>query len=156
MTTQIGSHHHNLGALLILLLASICASGQLQDLPRTRATPASAKVESKTGDISGKVVNESGQPLGNGNIYVRPARPEGLPDTNTTTNREGVFKVSGLQPGSYTVLASKPAYFPKSLAAGPAAPSTDDSVTLVLIKGGNYRNCHELERRSRRSRWHSC
>lgn len=98
--------------------------------------PASAKVESKTGNISGRVVNESGQPLVNANVYVRPATPEGIPATNTTTNREGVFKVSGLERGSYTVSASMPAYIPKSPESGPAVRSTDDSVTLVLIKGG--------------------
>ena len=136
MTTQIGSHHRIAGALLILLLASICATAQLQPLPQTRTPPASARVESKTGDISGRVVNESGQPLVNASVYVRPATPEGLPVTNTATNREGVFKVSGLEPGSYTVNASMPAYIPKSPESGQAVHSTGDSATLVLIKGG--------------------
>src|SRR5688500_7434807 len=112
MTAQIGSHYRIAGALLILLLSSICATAQLQRLPQTRTQPASARVESKTGDVSGRVVNESGQPLVNVNVYVRRATPEGLPVTNTTTNREGVFKVSGLERGSYTVNASMPAYIP--------------------------------------------
>ena len=136
MTTPIRSHHRTAGALLILLLASICATAQLQPLPRTRTSPASAKVESKSGEISGRVVNESGEPLVNVNVYVRPATPEGLPVTNTTTNREGVFKVSGLERGSYTANAWMPAYIPKPPESGRAVQSTGDSVTLVLIKGG--------------------
>ena len=135
MTTPIRSHHRTAGALLILLLASIGATAQLPELPRTRTPPASAKVESKTGDISGRVVNESGQPLANAQVYARPATPV-QSDKNTTTNREGVFKVNGLGKGSYTVNASMPAYIPKPPQSGPAVQSTSDSVTLVLIKGG--------------------
>ena len=136
MTTSIRSHHRTAGALLILLLASICATAQLQPLPRSRTPPASARVESNTGNIFGRVVDESDQPLVNANVYVRPTTPEGLPATNTTTNREGVFKVSGLERGSYVVSASMPAYIPKPPESGRTVPSTGDSVTLVLIKGG--------------------
>ena len=130
------SHHRTAGALLILLLASIGATAQWPQLPRTQAPPATAKVETKTGNISGRVVNENGQPLPNANVWVRPATPEGQPVTNTTTNRDGVFKVSGLEKGSYTVTASIPAYMPKSPQSGPAVQNTADSVTLVFIKGG--------------------
>jgi Carboxypeptidase regulatory-like domain len=138
MTTPIRSHHRTAGALLILLLASICATAQLhpQRLPRTRTEAASAKVESKTGNISGRVVNESGQPLVNAEVYVRPDTPQQLPDTYTTTDREGVFKFSGLERGSYTVAASVPAYIAKPPKPGPVVRSTGDSVTLVLLKGG--------------------
>ena len=80
-------------------------------------------------------MNENGQPLVNAQVYLRPATPV-HPDKNTTTNREGVFKFSGLGKGSYTVSASMPAYIPKPSQAGPAVQTTGDSVTLVLIKGG--------------------
>lgn len=122
------------GALLILLVASIVATAQ--PLPRTRQTPASAKVETKTGNISGRVVNENGQPLPNANVYIRPATPEGLPVTLTTTNREGVFKVSGVERGSYVVSAAMPAYIPRPPEPGPTPQTTGDTVTLVLLKGG--------------------
>ena len=98
--------------------------------------PGYAKVETKTGNISGSVVNESGQPLANVEVLVRPVRGEGLPITNLTTNREGAFKVNGLAPGSYTVNASIPAYIPKSPPSHPVVQNTGDSVTLVFIKGG--------------------
>lgn len=136
MTTPQRSHHRTAGALLILLLAAICATAQRPTLPRTRTQPASAKVESNTGDISGRVVDESGQPLVNVTVYVRPATPQGLPVIDTKTDREGVFRVSGLERGPYTVSASLPAYVPRAPGPGPAFQSAADSVTLVLIKGG--------------------
>ena len=97
---------------------------------------ASARVESKTGDISGKVVSENGQPLANASVWARPATPQGLPVKSTTTNRDGVFKFSGLDQGSYTVNASLPSYLPKSPESATAVLTASDSVTLVLIKGG--------------------
>jgi hypothetical protein len=122
--------------LLILLLAFIGAMAQPGQLPRTRAVPATAKVETKTGNISGRVVNESGQPLANASVWIRPDTPEGLPVENTTTNRYGVFTYSGLGQGSYSVNALVPGYISKPPQAGPAIPSKGDSVQLVLIKGG--------------------
>src|SRR6185369_16340152 len=136
MTIRIRSHHPTAGALLILLLASAGATAQLVQLPRTRAVPATEKVETKTGNITGRVVNESGQPLVNASVWVRPDTSEGLPVTNTTTNREGVFSYSGLEQGAYTVSASVPGYISKSPQAGPAAQSKGDAVQLVLLKGG--------------------
>ncbi len=136
MTTPIISHHHTAGALLILLLAAVGTTAQLVQLPRTRATPVSAKVETKTGNISGRVVNENGQPLPNASVWVRPDTPDALPVTNTTTNRDGVFSYSGLELGAYTVNASVPGYISKPPQAGPAVQSKSDLVQLVLIKGG--------------------
>ena len=136
MTTAIRSRYRSAGALLIILFVAICATAQRPSLPHTRTSPVSAKVETKTGNISGSVVNESGQPLPNVDVWVRPNTPEALPVTNAKTNRDGVFKVSGLERGSYTVNASMPAYIPKSPQARPTVNSTSDSVTLVLIKGG--------------------
>jgi hypothetical protein len=118
------------------MAASVCATAQLQQLPRTRTMQVSAKVESKTGDISGRVVGEIGEPLANASVWVRPATPQGLPVTSTTTNRDGVFKFSGLERGLYTVNAVMPAYLPKSPESSAAVQSTADAVTLVLIKGG--------------------
>ena len=84
--------HRSGGAFLILLFAfCVCAqTGQ----------PAAAKVDTKTGVITGRVVNENGEPHVNASVWVRPDTPEGLPVTQTTTNRDGVFKLSGLVRGS--------------------------------------------------------
>jgi len=136
MTIPIRSRYRSTGVLLVLLFTSVCATAQLQPLPRTPTRSASTTVETKTGEISGRVVNESGQPLANVTVYVRPAPGDRPPVTTKTTNREGVFKVSGVEKGSYLVEASMPGYIPKPREAGPPARSTADTVTLVLLKGG--------------------
>ena len=133
---MIKSPWHRCSAAVVVLLFLVTLCVRAQDPPTTRTQPVSAKVESKTGAISGRVVTEDGQPLVNVNVWVRPATPEGLPVTHTTTNRDGVFKVTGLERGSYSVNASVPSYIPKSADAGPTVSSVGDSVTLVLIKGG--------------------
>jgi Carboxypeptidase regulatory-like domain len=135
MSTRIRSHHRAAGVLLIVLLGAIGATAQMPQLPRTRTLAVSAKVETKTGEISGRVVNENGQPLVNANVWVQLNRPDALSATGIPTNREGVFKFSGLEPGSYTVNASMPSYIPKSLSSGLVVQSAD-AVTLVMIKGG--------------------
>ncbi len=127
---MITSHwrHRSGGIFLILLLASI-----------TRAQwgePATAKVETKTGAITGRVVTENGEPHAYVNVVVRPDTPQGLPATQTTTNREGVFKLSGLERGLYNVSAYVPAYMPKSLFTKPVVYKAGELVTLVLVKGG--------------------
>src|SRR6185369_1779146 len=137
MTIPIRSRYRSAGVLLVLLFTSVCATAQLlQPLPRTRTPTASATVESKTGDINGRVVTENGQPLANVTVYVRPGTGDGNPVTTTNANRDGVFKVSGLEKGSYLVEASMPGYIPKPRESGPPARSTPDMVTLVLLKGG--------------------
>lgn len=135
MTTLTRSHHSAV-ALLILFSVSICATAQRQELPRTRTIPGYAKVETKTGNISGSVVTDSGQPLANVEVRVQPITPNGTQDTNTVTSRDGVFKVNGLAPGSYYVSAEMAAYIPKSPPSRPVVQNTGDAVTLVFIKGG--------------------
>lgn len=129
---MIKSHwrYRSFGALLILLLASLCANAQ------SSPQPATAKVGSKSGIITGRVVNENGEPYVNIDVLVRPDTPEGVPVSHAATNREGVFKVSGLENGSYTVSAALPAYIPKIPETGPVVYKAGDLVTLVLMKGG--------------------
>ena len=121
--------HHTAGAFLIVLFASLCANAQ------RAPAQATAKAESKSGTITGRVVNENGAPHVNVNVWVRPATPEGLPAKHTTTNRNGVFKVSELENGSYNVSAAVPAYIPKLSSTGPVIYKDGELVTLVLIKG---------------------
>src|ERR1044072_7539839 len=120
--------HRSAEAFLILLFASFCACAQW-------AQPAIVKVNTKTGVITGRVVNENGDPHVNVTVLVRPDTPEGQPVAQTTTNRDGVFKVSGLERGSYSVSAAVPAHLPKSPENRPAYKD-EDVVTLVLMKGG--------------------
>ena len=126
---KIRAHHRHAGTVLILLFASLCATAQRPSEPDI------VIAETKSGVITGRVVNENGQPHLNAKVWVFPNTPDGVPIAQTTTNRNGVFKVSGLQNGSYKVLSSVPACFPKL--SNPRITFKDgELVTLVLMKGG--------------------
>src|ERR1051326_1458763 len=98
--------------LVLLALTSVCAQ-----------TP---------GTITGRVVSDSGQPLANARIMLRPS---GLLQTSasTITDRDGKFQMSGLEPRPYQLTVWLSAY-------SPFTPSTNyrvgDSVRVVLTKGG--------------------
>ena len=103
--------------------------------------PAIAQTSSaqKPDTISGTVVNESGRPLPNARVVPRRMISMGPGSTSTTTDGEGKFELSGLQPGSYQVFAHLQGYIQLLRAlddtqAGVYRPG--DSVTLVLTKGG--------------------
>jgi Carboxypeptidase regulatory-like domain len=94
--------------------------------------------EQKTGAISGSVVNERGQPVAGAAVYVRaigsPTQGRG-----TTTDNEGGFQVSGLEPLAYSISASIPAY--ASLPRDPDSTEAPyyrigDTVKIELVKGG--------------------
>ena len=92
--------------------------------------------EPTTGTISGRVVNESGQPLAGASLYVRTVN-SGYPPRTTTTDAEGNFRVNGLEPHLYIVSAQAPAY---TIPFDPTTPPTyyriGDSVRLELVRGG--------------------
>ena len=118
--------------LLTVALSSLCVMAQAQQ-------PSAATDKSEnTGAITGRVVNESGQPLQNAAVSMSPA--SGGTSQAVATDREGNFTVEGLDSKlSYYVNASMPAY--TELPRGPrnTPPSTyrvGDSVTLTLTKGG--------------------
>ena len=118
--------------LVILLLSALPAIGQTSQ-PATDQTKSS-----KVGSITGRVVDESGQPLANAQISIQPV--EGIRRTGpTSTDREGTFKVTGLDPVPYRVHASMPAYINASdeqESDPPKQYKIGDSVTFVLTKGG--------------------
>ena len=89
--------------------------------------------EPSTGSISGKVVNESGQPLIGAILSIRGVGPIAT-GRSTTTDVEGSFRVSGLDAGLYTVSASAPAY-----TSDPVPPTfyrIGDTVRMELVRGG--------------------
>ena len=91
----------------------------------------------RTGTISGQVVSDSGQPIANVLVGVRGF---GAGEGRTiTTESDGSFKISGLEPVAYTVTASLPGYVlaPRDPDVNPTAYyHVGDSVRLELIKGG--------------------
>lgn len=93
--------------------------------------------EPKTGTISGRVVNENGQPIPHAAIFVNAQRA--LSQSRTAvTDEGGNFQVSGLDALVYLVNVSAPSYItaarePDSL---PTYYRIGDSVTISMLKGG--------------------
>ena len=120
--------------LLLVMSAALCALAQTPRPAVNTETSDSPAV----GAITGKVLNENGQPLPGALVQVRAVSGTG-PGQITSTNREGEFRADGLDRGSYVVTPSMPAYVLQ-----PRDPSSTqsltyhigDSVTFTLIKGG--------------------
>ncbi len=120
-------------ALVIIIVASwTCGLAQATQTSDDRTdTP-------KSGSITGRVVNESGQPLANAAVFVRAFGVAG-PGNVTASDGEGNFQVGGLEPVAYQISAAVPAY-----TAAPRDPDSTqapyhrvgDSVKLELIRGG--------------------
>lgn len=111
----------------MLFLTTAITVGQTQP-PPTNA--------SNTGTITGKVVNESGQPLPNASIWAHAIGSMGTGQM-ATTDHEGKFRLTGLQRASYSITASMPAYMnPPRRSDESGSYEVGDSVTLVLVKGG--------------------
>ena len=105
------------------------------------ALPAIAQTSSappsKLGTISGSVVDESGRPLPNARIMLRPLGSMEPESINTTTDREGRFELGGLKPVSYQIFAFLQGYALRVLdGTQPGACRIGDFVTLTLTKGG--------------------
>ena len=115
------------GAIVMLFLATAITVGQTQSPPTNT---------SNTGSITGKVVNESGQPLPNASIWAHATGSVGA-GLMATTDHEGKFKLTGLQRVSYSITASMPSYMnPPRRSDESGTYEVGDSVTLVLVKGG--------------------
>ena len=93
-----------LGSIVLVLATGVMAQGQ-QPAAKEKSNAPSA------GTISGRVVNESGQPLPDAMVYVRTAG-QNVSHHMAGTDREGAFQVNGLDQAAYTVSAMSPAYIP--------------------------------------------
>src|ERR1043165_1642007 len=97
--------------LLILLLVVVLAVG-------VRAQTPAKTTDDTTGTISGRVVNDSGQPLAGALLFARPMNSLATP-RSTTSDADGNFRLIGLEPALYTINATAPAY------------ATDNTVALT-------------------------
>src|ERR1044072_7426354 len=90
------------------------------------------------GVIDGKVVNESGQAMAGATGFVRAANSGGGSGRQTTSDIEGNFRVTGLEPALYTVSANAPAYT-MPMIADPFTPTyyrVGDTVRIEMMRGG--------------------
>ena len=125
-------------SLLGLAVSMLALTTSVVTAQGTRPDELEDNTAVKKGVITGRVINESGQPLPDAQVTVR-AYGSGEYPHNTSTDRDGNFRVSGLRPVLYYATASLPAY-----AAAPRDPDNTqatsyrigDTITLVMIKGG--------------------
>ena len=115
--------------LLVILLTSLLTPAQVQQ---------PVAETSKSGSITGKVVNEKGEPLPNARVSVQ-AVGAARSRAAAITERDGTFRADGLEPVPYRIDVSMPAYI--SHPSENEEPrekqyQVGDSVTFVLIKGG--------------------
>lgn len=127
-------HIRPIRIVVVVLLTSLSGVGQSQ----RSASADEATDGPRTGAITGKVINENGQPLPDAGVSIR-AFGLGGQGLMTTTDQDGTFKASGLDRLVYLISASAPAYTtqprdPDSTQA--TSYRVGDSVTLVLLKGG--------------------
>ncbi len=116
--------------LIMLLLA--CTSAVAQVTPTTPNPTA----RTKTGSITGTVVNENGQPLPNVYVYVRTFSSL-RPVQSASSDSDGKFEVNGLEPLTYQIFARHNVYTLLSSAEGaPNNHHIGESVRLVMVKGG--------------------
>ena len=128
------ARHTSIGIVLTLLLTSVSTIGQSQ-----RSSPPDEGTEvPATGTITGRVIDDTGQPVPNAAVFFRTYGSD-KSGRAIATNREGTFQASGLDREVYSISARAPAYTTQ-----PRDPDTTlaahyrvgDSVTLVLVKGG--------------------
>src|SRR3989442_1368200 len=117
------------GLILLLILSSAVAAQSQSDENSTDAT--------KTGTISGRVVDYAGQPLADAVVNIRGYGA--ATGRTTTTDSAGNFQVTGLDSIAYIISALFPGYV-----AAPRDPDVSpvgyyrvgDLVRLEMINGG--------------------
>ena len=113
----------------VTLICSISNATAQTDPSEKASTPT-------TGTISGRVVNESGQPLSHASVFV--SAPIGPTQArNVMTDDGGNFTITGLDPYAYYLSAVAPSYI--NMPRDPDVPSptyrVGDSVTIIMLKG---------------------
>lgn len=124
----------------ISLVATLCLSG-FGVMAQTRQSLATDETleAPKTGVITGRVVNDSGQAIPNASVSVRAMSSSAIMPRGTATGSDGSFQISGLEPALYFVSAQAPGYTTVALESDETQPSyhrIGDSVTINMTKGG--------------------
>lgn len=114
------------------LFTLICAASTVAQEPATQTNQTESKM------ITGRVVNESGQPLPGASVSAGTLA--GGPGQRTSTDNEGYFKLQGIDAGLYRIFVNLPGYVSNNYLTDPSNPAqayrAGDSASITLIKGG--------------------
>src|SRR5688572_14500297 len=112
-----------IAAVLVLLVT--CVLSRAQDEQPTN------------GAISGRVVDDRGEAMPGATISMRPIGSSTL-RRGTTSDAEGNFRFSGLEPALYTFSVNSPAYGLQPPESGVPTPfyRIGDTVRFEMVKGG--------------------
>src|SRR5262245_38106651 len=119
-------------ALMLIVIFSVISTRAQSPVDENAAE------RSNNGSISGRVVNQSGQPLANVLVTIRSYGAMG-PGRTTSTDNGGNFEVTGLTPLAYMVSALLPGYVtaPRDPDVNPIGYyRVGEAVTLEMLKGG--------------------
>jgi len=131
MLRKVVSEASRLTVIVLLSALGLAVHGQAESSPPPRRA-----VEPTKGTISGKIVNENGEPMVGATLLVR--RVNALTTGRmSSTDTEGSFLINNLDPGLYTIFANAPGY--TAVPSDPDAPTyyrIGDSVRIELKRGG--------------------
>ena len=142
-----------LSGLLLVVLASMADVRQSDAMPAQRPTTSnagsetpqrSAKQRSGSRSLTGRVVEEGGQPIAEASVYATPAGAVSLSSAVATvkartglTDETGKFALDDIAPGAYVLTAFAPGFV--SVVGSPGQPAyyrPGESATLQMVKGG--------------------
>jgi carboxypeptidase family protein len=86
--------------------------------------------------ITGRLIDESGQPIPNAGVFVTKVGPVTGPRRSLGTDDDGRFRADDLAPGAYSVSAYVPGYVSTTEAAEREYYRPGEVVNLRMMKGG--------------------
>jgi hypothetical protein len=123
-------------AIILTIGAGASANLQLTFCLQSNTVVAAPKApEQQASAITGRVINESGQPMHNAIVYVLPTGKR-QPPRSASTDEEGKFHTDDLPRGIYSVRAQVRGYVMAVDVRQPRYFRPGESVTLVVKKGG--------------------
>lgn len=101
-----------------------------------RSTIQTDSAKRRESSITGRLINESGQPIPNAAVYVRKVGAQANLSRSIGTDQDGRFRADDLTSGAYSVSAYVPGYVPATESLDRQYYRPGEIVTLRMIKGG--------------------
>ncbi|HEV2862892.1 MAG TPA: carboxypeptidase-like regulatory domain-containing protein [Pyrinomonadaceae bacterium] len=130
---------------LFLALALCAAAPCLAQTPAPSQAPTPEPTpgrDTSTGTIAGRVVGEGGEPLSGAAVYASrraASAPAAGRRLTATTEDDGSFALTDIEPGVYSIMAALPGYVSEIdplTGRTPGAYRPGDTATVRLLKGG--------------------